>query len=62
VSLVVHLSRTSVVCECGVRVVPDPALPAGTVLHECPDCLILQAFPAGKELPWADNAVVSLSE
>jgi hypothetical protein len=61
VSLVVHLSRTNIVCECGVCVVPDPSLPAGTVLHECPDCLILQAFPAGEEAPGPDALADALS-
>jgi hypothetical protein len=56
----VYLGKLKVLCSCGVRVVPDPALPMETVLHECADCCILQGLPPDKETP-EPNAVADTS-
>ena len=42
---VIYLVRIPVLCSCGACIVPDPSLPAETVLHQCDDCRILQGGP-----------------
>ena len=49
--VVVYLTRLPIVCSCGAPVVPDPTLPAEAVLHECPECRILQSVPLDRGPP-----------